>query len=134
MDISAFVRSLYVGDRACKAIVFDGWEGAMRVHVNCISRVRSLSGDWEYYTDEDIADGVMVFEGVDWVELENSGRMPNDLINSIEVIATLNESSTVELSIDAVGPDGIHHETFLRIRCRSLHLEDPHRPGHKISS
>jgi len=102
--------------------------------VDCISRVRSASGTWDYYVDEDVVDGVLVFSGVDVLELRNEAHMPNDSINSIEVVEQREGFAVVEISVDSVGPDASHHETFLRIRCKSMHIEDPARPGLKIST
>lgn len=134
MDISTFVRSLYLGDRACKSITIDGWQATVRIQVDRISRVRSPSGDWAFYTDEDIVDGVLVFADVESLELRNSGHVPNDVINSVDVLEHADGTATLELSIDSVGSIPAHFETFLRIRCKSLHLEDPNRPGLKITT
>ena len=129
MSPQDFVRTLYLGDRACKAILIDGWNATVRMQVDCISRVRSVSGTWENYTDEDIVDGFVVFEDVDSFELANLGYLPNDSINSVEVIGRHPEHVTIEISIDSVRPDASHHETILRIKCKSLYIEDPSKPG-----
>lgn len=63
MNAVEFVRSLYLGDRACKAITMDGWNASIRISVDTISRVRSPSAEWDYYTAEDVADGVLVLGG-----------------------------------------------------------------------
>jgi hypothetical protein len=94
--------------------------------------VRSLSGAWDYYTAEDLVDGWLVFAEVERCELINDGRVPNDTINRVDVIEQSGDVFTVELSIDSVGPDAEHYETVLRVRCKSLHLEDSARPGTKI--
>lgn len=134
MDVSEFIRTLYLGDRACKSIVIDGWNATVKVHIDCVSRVRNPSGAWDYYTDEDIVDGVLVFEHVDLCELKNAGRLPNDSIDSIEVTEQGEGSVTVEISIGSVESDASHHETLLRIRCKTMYIEDPARPGLKIST
>jgi hypothetical protein len=133
MTVREFVGTLYVGDRGCKAFHLEAWDGSVRVVVDCISRVRDPSGIWGYYTDEDITDGSIVFTGVDRIELQNDGWIPNDLINSIDVIQD-GEVSVVELSIDSVRANAARKETRLRIACTSIHLEDPKRPGVKITA
>src|SRR5438105_15836465 len=97
-----FIRTLYLGDRACKAIVIDSWNTCVRVQVDCISRVRSTSGTWDYYIDEDINNGFLVFTGVLACELQNAGYLPNDSINSLDVVEDNGEEVTIEISIDAV--------------------------------
>lgn len=129
-----FIRTLYLGDRACKAIIINGWKSNVRVQVNCISRVRSASGTWDYYVDEDIAEGFLVFSEVQACELNNGGHLPNDSINSLEVVEEVDDASTIEMSIDAVDKDGYHHETYLRVTCKTVYLEDPARQGVKIET
>jgi hypothetical protein len=129
-----FIRTLYLGDRACKAILIDGWNGNVKVQVDRISRVRSASGTWDFYTDEDVIDGFLVFDGVETLELVNSGHLPNDLINSVKVLEEHSEHVIIELSIDSVKSDASRHEALLRITCKSIHIEDPARPGLHICS
>src|SRR5437762_5465194 len=78
-----FIRTLYLGDRGCKSITIDGYGAAVKVQATCISRVRSSSGNWDYYKDEDIVDGFIVFADVVECELQNGGHVPNDSINDI---------------------------------------------------
>jgi hypothetical protein len=99
MTPAAFLRTLYLGDRACKGVAIDAWNKVVRVQVNCISRVRSATGEWAFYTAEDITDGWIVFAEADRFELKNDGFIPNDYINDIAVVDESDDSSTVELSI-----------------------------------
>jgi len=129
-----FIRTLYLGDRACKAIIIDSWGSIVRVQVDCISRVRSAAGTWDYYTDEDIVDGFLVFSEVRTCELDNAGHLPNDSINSLEVVEENDDDSTIVMSIDSVDGEGNHHETHVRIKCATIHLEDPARQGIQIET
>ena len=43
MDVSAFLKTIYLGDRACKAITLDGWNRSIKIEIDCISRIRSPS-------------------------------------------------------------------------------------------
>ena len=65
MNSSDFIKTIYLGDRACKGVVIDGWNSLVKIHIDNISRIRSLSGNWELYTDEDIENGFIVFEFVE---------------------------------------------------------------------
>jgi hypothetical protein len=127
------IRSLYLGDRGCKAITIDGWNATVRVTVECLSRVRPETGLWEFNTDSDIEDAAIVFEGVTTFDMKTQGGMPNDFINSVEAKATEGEEVQVEISIDSVAADATRAETFLSFRCKSIHLEDPARPGLRIT-
>lgn len=132
MMISAFLRTLYLGDRACKSITIDGWTSTVRVQIDCVSRVRDPSGVWNFYTDEDIRDAVLVFADVVTIELRGDGHLPNDAINSLEVVDVADDVATVELSVDSVDEEAVHHETVVRLRCKGAWLEDPTRPGVRI--
>jgi hypothetical protein len=131
MDAQTFLDTLYLGDRACKGITIDGWASTVRVQIDCVSRVRDPSETWNFYTAEDIRDAALVFGGVVAVSLEGEG-IPNDLINSIEVVAVVGDVATVELSIDSVNAEAVHHEMLLRVRCTAIWLEDPTNPGIRI--
>ncbi|HQY57227.1 MAG TPA: DUF6258 family protein [Nitrospira sp.] len=129
-----FARSVYLGDRACKAINIDCWNSRVRVQVDCISRIRDESGQWNFYTKEDITDGYLVFDGIRSVELHNEGHIPNDTINSFLVTEASADSIAIEMSIGAVSESVPYFETILRLTCRSIHIEDPSRPGEEIYS
>jgi hypothetical protein len=99
MNVKSFLQTLYVGDRGCKSITFDGWNKSVRVQVDTISRIRSASGAWNYYTEEDIDDGLIVFTDVAACELSNHGQLPNDQLNAIDVISEEDDGwYVVELS------------------------------------
>jgi hypothetical protein len=55
MKPEEFVKTIYLGDRACKKIVIDGWDELLKIQVNEISRIRDVSGQWNYYNDENMA-------------------------------------------------------------------------------
>jgi hypothetical protein len=122
------LQSVYLGDRACKGIEVDTWNAKVRFQFDCISRIRSASGHWDYYTAEDITDGFLVFGEVTELHWANAGRLPNDLVNGVQVVQETQEGALVEISIDSVDPDATRHETKIRIACRSVYLEDPARP------
>ena len=48
------------------------------MQLDCISRVRGET--WNYYRDEDLVNGFIVFEGTKKIEWDPNGRIPNDAI------------------------------------------------------
>lgn len=82
MLATEFLRTIYLGDRACKSITIDGWNNRVVIKVDEISRVRSESGNWDFYNDENIVDGSLVFSDVRSVLFDPSGPIPNDYIGS----------------------------------------------------
>ena len=130
-----FLRTVYVGDRACKAIRIESWRKEVVLEVDEISRIRSPSGEWNFYTAEDIADGRIVFTGVESIYFEPPGLLPNDFINEITVRPADGEPDkrwVFEASISSVAPDGSSAEVTVRIIGSDVHLEDPARGDLKI--
>src|SRR5260370_11417121 len=89
-----FLNTIYLGDRGCKSVLIDGWQDRVLIQVTSISRIRSASGQWEFYTDEDIENGLLVFKGVHSIEFQPPGLVPNDSINSLDVELLSSESGT----------------------------------------
>jgi hypothetical protein len=132
MDIQRFLRTIYVGDQGCKSVLIDGWNAEVKVQATCISRVRSAA--WNLYTDEDLTDGLVVFEGVKSVVFEPVGAIPNDLINHIraEPSASGPAKFLVVMSIDSVDAAGKRTEVVIRLHADSMALEDVRKPGERI--
>lgn len=91
MTPSDFIRSIYLGDRACKAVVLNGWDAEVKVQVDCISRIRGES--WDFYNEENLEGGFIVFEGVKKIEWDPNGRIPNDAITELTVEPCLRQDA-----------------------------------------
>ncbi len=52
MNIPDFLKTIYLGDRACKSILLDGYENEVKIQIDCISRVRGET--WDYYNEENL--------------------------------------------------------------------------------
>ena len=85
MLAAEFLRTIYLDDRACKSITIDGWKHRVVIRVDEISRVRSETGNWEFYNDENIVDGLLVFSDVRSVLFDPAGPIPNDYISAFFV-------------------------------------------------
>ena len=136
MTPDSFLKTIYLGDRACKSILIDCWNGIVKVQVDCVSRVRSES--WNYYNAEDIVDGFIVFEGVQSFAFDPSVPLPNDLIDQIEFIPDDQDplQGRFLVKVGSVGGANAHNVTGCRVTAgivaNSIHLEDPKRPGVRI--
>lgn len=86
MNPIEFYETIYLGDRWCKQVIFDGVAGEIRLQIDLISRVRG--NQWNYYADEDLADGFLVLENVAKFELIPQGPLPNDWIEFVSVSET----------------------------------------------
>ena len=136
--VSEFVKTLYLGDRACKRITIDGWRKRLVIEVDKISRIRNPVGQWEFYSEEDVVDGLIVFEGLSSFEFVPQGFVPSDWIEFVS-IDQISEASREKpnfratLSLGAVDEQGNAMELTLTVCATSLHLEDPSRPSVKIT-
>ncbi|MGE6786307.1 DUF6258 family protein [Ensifer adhaerens] len=128
MKPDEFLNSLYLGDRACKAIVLDGWREEVKIQIDSISRLRS--GTWN--VDENVRDGFLVFEGVDHVSFDPPGRIPNDEIGSIEFVGYDGERFTVVIELGAA--DEISDYGFIKttIRAKAVAIEKPGEESARI--
>jgi len=124
-----FMRTIYLGDRACKAIIMDGWRHELRIQIDCISRVRTEQ--WDYYTDEDLPDGYLVFEKVESMVFEPAGHIPNDWIALVSV-KSADESGLMRFvfSVGATDKHGEAVEVLITIVANAIALED--RNGTRI--
>ena len=131
--------TIYLGDRACKGIDIDAWDRRVSVQVDVISRIRSPSGTWDYYSDEDIPDGRLVFAGVTAVSFNPSGPVPNGFISDVRIAETRvlpagKEAYVFVLAISSVDDAGRSTEVTVEIHAADLYLADPTKPGEEIRS
>lgn len=131
MKPEEFLRTIYLGDRACKCIVMDGWKRELKIQVNCISRVRAAQ--WDHYTAEDLVDGYLVFEDVESVAIEPAGQIPNDWI-SLASVEPMNSNglSRFVFSAGAIDKHGDAVEVSIVIVAKAVALDDNN--GRRIRS
>lgn len=122
MNPIQFVRSVYLGDRACKSIVIDSWAAEVKVQIDCISRVRGET--WDFYNAEDLDDGFIVFEGVRKVEWDPNGLIPNDLIDDFTVEASADGTHYIfEMVVESVEKSsGRYTPVKFRVHAASIAL------------
>jgi hypothetical protein len=136
MRLDLFLATVYLGDRACKAVMIDGWNERVSITVDEISRIRSASGNWDYYNDENVTDGALVFTGVQSVSLTPPGPLPSDQIEieSVEPIDARAHHFRVKFHIFGVLPESKELRSMrLELVAESVHIEDPAKPGVKVT-
>ncbi|MFC5476005.1 DUF6258 family protein [Paraherbaspirillum soli] len=126
-----FLKTIYLGDRSCKAILIYSWDELVKLQVDEISRVRSSSGQWEFYNDENIEDGFLVFEEVQSISFKPENFLPNDYINDIEV-HKLEGSKYCRfvLYIGSIGQD--RHPTEIEICITAANMRLENKQGHNV--
>lgn len=128
------LKTIYLGDRAVKKINLDGVGKRISIQIDEISRIRSASGLWEYYNEENIVDGLLVFTQVLEVRFDPPGPLPNDYIDDIKCEFTGNEYYKFQLFVGSVDSDASSTEIKITILCKGFHLEDPSNQGVEINS
>lgn len=136
MTPSEFMATVYLHDRSCKAVVIDCWESMVRMEIDVISRIRSEK--WNYYTDEDIQNGHIVFLDALSVRFLPDGTIPNDRIElrSVATSAVNKTDGALYTFLFSCAHDGGESgwkEVLLEITARDVFLEDPLHPGVRIT-
>ena len=85
MSHSTASAILFLGDRGITGFEVDSRNKCVKIHIDLISRIRSKDGNWNFYSDEDIPDGKIVFHGCKEFSLDSNGLIPNDFIEICEV-------------------------------------------------
>ena len=134
MLAAEFLRTIYLGDRACKSITIDGWKHRVVIRVDEISRVRSETGNWEFYNDENIVDGLLVFSDVRSVLFDPAGPIPNDYISGLTAEPLPDGRFRFLFSAASVDQSACSTEVLVTIEAKRVHLEDPSVPGIVIES
>lgn len=139
MNPIKFIDTIYLGDRACKAILIDGWNDLLKIQIDMISRIRNEDSVWDFYNDENIKDGYIVFKGLKSVNFEPQGFIPNgeiDFIN-VEAISNVDKEKTEEflfqLFILAYDKNDNCERVIVNIIASDICLEDPTNPGVEIT-
>jgi hypothetical protein len=127
-----FIKTIYLGDRGCKKIEIDGWNEKIRIQVTEISRVRDVSGQWNFYNEENIVDGYIVFSNVKSFVFDPPGFVPNDELE-IESIEHISEKFYIfVVKIGSIDENADGRCVTLTIGAEEVYLEDPLKPGVKI--
>lgn len=133
MKIKEFINTIYLGDRWLKSIIVDSVNSKLKLQVNLISRIRSEDGFWNYYNDENIEDGFIVFTDVESLEMSPQGVIPNDEINNYEINITNDNVSEVIFYIGSYDKNNNYTEVKLSFVAGGIYLEDPKQPNKEIS-
>jgi hypothetical protein len=130
MKPEEFLRTIYLGDRGCKAVVLDGWKDEVKIQIHLICRKRTNTSN--FYSAEDVEDGFLVFEGVDHVSFDPPGRIPNDEIGAIEFLGYDGDRFTVMIELGHCDGAGKYITVRTTVRAKAVALEKPGEEGARI--
>ena len=61
-EMKKFLSSIYLGDRFCENVTVENHK--ISFQINLISRLKRGTKEWNYYSEEDIEHGHLVFDEV----------------------------------------------------------------------
>jgi hypothetical protein len=133
MDVTNFLKTIYLGDRFCTKMVLDGLNNQFELHINQISRIRDVSGEWNFYTDEDIKNGIIVIAGVKKIIFDESGLLPNDQV--YDIYANKIDDTTYQFIIETshIDEKTQTHDLIIKVLGEGGYLIDPTRSDIKIT-
>lgn len=134
MNLEKFLETIYVGDRFVKSIIIDSQQKEIKIQINLISRIRSDDGMWNFYNDENIKDGLIVFTDVETFSFNPQGIIPNDELYEWKIRKMLEDESQyeIELYMGSYNKYGECKEVKLKLKAKVVYLEDPLNPEIKI--
>ena len=124
MNIRQFMKTIYLGDRGLKEIVIDSYNNEIKLKIDCISRIRDSEGMWNYYNDENIEDGYIVFSDIQTFSLEPKGVIPNDYINDWKCEEIDKGIYEIVFNIGSYNSEMQYQETIICIHAKNICLED----------
>jgi hypothetical protein len=133
MNPIEFLKTLYLGDRYCSKIVVNSLKKEIEIYVNIISRIRDESGQWNFYSKEDIENGAIVFTNVSKIYFDQCGIIPNDEIYNINAIETLDGLYEFTIETSNVNEDAKTTDLKIKLIAENIYLINPSNPGVKIT-
>lgn len=134
MNPVELAKTIYLGDRAVKAVFIDGWARTVKIQIDVISRIRSQDGRWDFYTAEDIEDGFLVLTGVASLVFDPPGAIPSDYVVDFQVVeVSESDFSGYKIQLMSADVEGLQKgKADIFAYAEGLYLEDPRFPGKQI--
>lgn len=125
MNVEQFMKTIYLGDRFLKEIVIDSYNKEIKLKINVISRIRNSEGVWNYYNNENIQDGYIIFSDAQKFSLEPGGVIPNDEINDWECRELEKGVFEILFYIGSYNFENEYKEVKVSLHTKQVCLEDP---------
>ena len=121
-DPLRFLKTIYLGDRGVTGISMDSVRKTVKIHIDCISRVRGEN--WNYYTDEDLENASIVFTGCKKFFFDTNGILPSDFIEIESVEQTAADEYTIVFDVSSYSfAEKQHISAKLKIVFQNVCLE-----------
>ena len=121
-SIIKLIESIYLGDRYCERVEFK--DNKIMFQINRISRIKEGTKEWNYYSDEDIEHGYLVFDEV--IDYSLSSELSfNDEIYQIIVEAKEDEVYSFIVYGCNVSDEAISTDIEMYIRAKKFYIFNP---------
>lgn len=121
-QISNFLNSLYLGDRYCEKVEIT--DKKIIFQINCISRVKPGTTTWNYYTDEDIEHGCLVFDEIKECN-SKSELIINEDIYEISVLDKCDDIYTFLIQGSNFSDNLISTDIEMTIQAKKFYIYNP---------
>jgi hypothetical protein len=130
MTSKELIQSIYLGDRGVIGYSVDTLQHRVIIKFDILSRIRSISGNWEHYNEEDIQGGGLIFTDVEFFSVEPLGVLPNDYVHSFNFDERENKFEfLIESSFTY---DGKLSPAYIKIVAHGVVIYDPREPLAKL--
>lgn len=120
--IKDFLNSIYLGDRYCENVIIT--DQRMLFQINCISRLEKGTKEWNYYSDEDIEHGYLVFDEV--IDYCFSADLEiNDEIYEIKVIEEKDKIFSFVIYGCNVSEYAVYKDIEILIKAKKFYILNP---------
>ena len=120
--IKRFLSSLYLGDRYCENVEI--LNKNITFQFNCISRIKPGTSEWNFYNDENVEHGCLVFDEVK--EYQCSSDLPfNEDIYDIKVKTKEKDIYTFVVLGSNVSDDSVTTEIEMVIQAKKVYVYNP---------
>lgn len=132
MKATEFIKTIYLGDCFSKKVFYNERQKTFEIQMNNISRIRDASGFWNFYTDEDIENGIIVLSNVKRIIDDENGLVP---MEDISLSAEFTGEGDVEFNIKGCFVDEkiLPHDVTIKVIAETVYLVDPTKPNEKIT-
>ncbi len=119
-NIRKLLSSIYLGDRFCENVIFR--ENKILFQINCISRLKEGTNEWNYFSERDIEHGYLVFDEV--INYNSNSELPlNDEIYKIDIVEKTNEIYSFIVYGCNISDDATSTDISLQIKAKKFMLQ-----------
>lgn len=127
--IEKYLKSLYFGDRWCENVIYKN--DNFIIQVNLISKLEEGEEKWNFYSEEDIEHGLLVFTEVERIDYDKN-LVLNDEIYEIEVVGEENGKFLFVVYGCHIYDDASSIDVKISVKAKDFMVVDPKNLDYKL--